>query len=145
MEINSVLDEILLLHEKQLKENDINIASTLTEGLGLVHASKNQLRQVFLNMIANARDAMPDGGRLIIKAVKEGKQVIVTVSDNGGGMDRETIGKCFDPFYTTKPIGKGTGLGLSVARETALAHDGNIHWQRRGAMTCFTLDLPAAT
>ncbi|NNL76408.1 MAG: PAS domain S-box protein, partial [Desulfobacterales bacterium] len=66
VDLNSVLDEILLLHEKQLKENDINIVVTFAEGLALVNASKNQLRQVFLNMVANARDAMPEGGSLSV-------------------------------------------------------------------------------
>ncbi len=84
------------------------------------------LSQALMNLCNNARDAMPDGGRLIIKAVKEGKQVIVTIADSGGGMDREAVGKCFDPFFTTKPIGKGTGLGLSTTYGIIKSHDGMI-------------------
>ena len=61
MEINTILDEILVLHEKQLRENSIRIISSLADGLPKTYASKNQLRQVFLNMISNARDAMPEG------------------------------------------------------------------------------------
>jgi CheY-like chemotaxis protein len=79
-----------------------------------------------MNLCNNARDAMPDGGRLVIKAVRQGKQVMVTVTDTGGGMDREAVGKCFDPFYTTKPIGKGTGLGLSTTYGIIKSHDGMI-------------------
>jgi signal transduction histidine kinase len=84
------------------------------------------LSQALINLCNNARDAMPDGGRLIIKAVKEGRQVMVTVADDGEGMDRETIRKCFDPFYTMKPIGKGTGLGLSTTYGIIKSHDGMI-------------------
>ena len=73
-----------------------------------------QLTQVLLNLTLNARDAMPDGGRVTIRAEQVGASVRVVVEDNGHGMDAETLSKAFDPFFTTKGPGSGTGLGLST-------------------------------
>jgi len=143
VEINSVLDEILLLHEKQLKENDINIASTLSEGLGLVNASKNQLRQVFLNMIANARDAMPSGGTLSVITSGDQNEIKVEVSDSGVGIAEENIGKIFDSFFTTKGEIKGVGLGLSVCYGFIKDHGGDIQVNSQvGIGTTFSVSLP---
>ncbi|MGD8259119.1 MAG: ATP-binding protein, partial [Desulfobacterales bacterium] len=143
VEINSVLDEILLLHEKQLKENDINIASTLSEGLGLVNASKNQLRQVFLNMIANARDAMPSGGTLSVITSGDQNAIKVEVSDSGIGIAEENMGKIFDSFFTTKDEIKGVGLGLSVCYGFIKDHGGDIQVNSQvGNGTTFTVSLP---
>jgi len=143
VEINSVLDEILLLHEKQLKENDINIASTLSEGLGLVNASKNQLRQVFLNMIANARDAMPSGGTLSVITSGDQNEIKVEVSDSGVGIAEEHIGKIFDSFFTTKDEIKGVGLGLSVCYGFIKDHGGDIQVNSQvGIGTTFSVSLP---
>jgi two-component system NtrC family sensor kinase len=143
VEINSVLDEILLLHEKQLKENDINIASTLSEGLGLVNASKNQLRQVFLNMIANARDAMPSGGTLSVMTSGDQNAIKVEVSDSGIGIAEENMGKIFDSFFTTKDEIKGVGLGLSVCYGFIKDHGGDIQVNSQvGNGTTFTVSLP---
>jgi two-component system NtrC family sensor kinase len=77
-------------------------------------ASKNQLRQVFLNMVANARDAMPDGGTLTVTTGVNGDTVTVKISDTGIGIREENLGKIFDSFLTTKGEVKGVGLGLSV-------------------------------
>jgi CheY-like chemotaxis protein len=79
-----------------------------------------------MNLCNNARDAMPDGGRLVISARQKGRQVQVEISDTGEGMDKEAASKCFDPFFTTKPLGKGTGLGLSTTYGIINSHDGLI-------------------
>lgn len=143
VDINSVLDEILLLHEKQLKENDINIKYSLAEGLGLVKASKNQLRQVFLNMVANARDAMASGGTLSVTTGSDGDHIAVDISDTGIGIREEHIGKIFDSFFTTKGEVKGVGLGLSVCYGFIKDHGGDIEVKsREGAGTTFTIVLP---
>jgi len=107
---------------------DIKMQTTLADGLWLTHADHNQLENVVLNLVLNARDAMPDGGCLTIEtrniAVGEhggaehlgmtpGDYVLIAVTDTGSGMPREVIERAFDPFFTTKPVGKGTGLGLS--------------------------------
>ena len=143
IDINTVIDEILLLHEKQLRENDINIVSNFSDNLGPVTASKNQLRQVFLNMVANARDAMPDGGTLTVTTSGDSRQVRVEISDNGTGIREENIDKIFDSFFTTKGEVKGVGLGLSVCYGFIKDHGGDIEVKSQfGVGTSFTITLP---
>ncbi|MEE4264132.1 MAG: PAS domain S-box protein [Desulfobacteraceae bacterium] len=143
VDINSVLDEILLLHEKQLRENDIRLVATFAEGLGLVNASKNQLRQVFLNMVANARDAMPDGGTLSVVTGGGPDTVYVEVSDTGTGIRTEHLDKIFESFFTTKGEVKGVGLGLSVCYGFIKDHGGDIEVKSQvGEGTTFTISLP---
>lgn len=143
VDINSVLDEILLLHEKQLKENDINIKYRLAEGLGLVKASKNQLRQVFLNMVANARDAMANGGTLTVTTGPDGDNVVIDITDTGSGIRKEHIDKIFDSFFTTKGEVKGVGLGLSVCYGFIKDHGGDIEVKSQEEVgTTFTITLP---
>jgi PAS domain S-box-containing protein len=143
VDINSVIDEILLLHEKQLKENDINIESSFAKDLGLVNASKNQLRQVFLNMVANARDAMPNGGTLTVVTGAAGHKVVIEIRDNGNGIPEEHIDRIFDSFFTTKDEVKGVGLGLSVCYGFIKDHGGDIKVKSRiGVGTIFTITLP---
>jgi len=143
VDLNSVLDEILLLHEKQLKENDINISVTFAEGMALVVASKNQLRQVFLNMVANARDAMPEGGTLSVVTGSDSEKVFVEISDTGTGIREEHLVKIFDSFFTTKGEIKGVGLGLSVCYGFIKDHGGEIEVKSQvGDGTTFTISLP---
>ncbi len=107
---------------------DIRLETVLAGGLWRTYADPNQLENIILNLAVNARDAMPDGGRLTIETqnthlderytashpgVVAGQYVLVAVTDTGTGMSAEVIEKAFDPFFTTKPVGKGTGLGLS--------------------------------
>jgi two-component system NtrC family sensor kinase len=146
VDINPVLDEILLLHEKQLKENDINIAATYAKELGLINASKNQLRQVFLNMVANARDAMPNGGTLSVATSGDNDNVYVEITDTGTGIREEHLDKIFDSFFTTKGEVKGVGLGLSVCYGFIEDHGGNIEVKSQvGEGTTFTITLPVRT
>jgi two-component system NtrC family sensor kinase len=143
VDINSVLDEILLLHEKQLRENDINITTAFAEGLGRVNASKNQLRQVFLNMVANARDAMPSGGTLSVATGGDTDNIYVEVSDTGTGIREEHLDKIFDSFFTTKGEVKGIGLGLSVCYGFIKDHGGDIDVKSEVEEgTTFTITLP---
>ena len=146
VDINPVLDEILLLHEKQLKENDINIAATYAKELGLIKASKNQLRQVFLNMVANARDAMPNGGTLSVATSGDNDNVFVEITDTGTGIREEHLDKIFDSFFTTKGEVKGVGLGLSVCYGFIEDHGGDIEVKSLvGEGTTFTISLPVHT
>jgi len=146
VDISSVIDEILMLHEKQLKENDINMVVTFAEELGLVNASKNQLRQVFLNMVANARDAMPEGGTLSVITGGDTDKVYVEISDTGTGIREEHLDKIFDSFFTTKGEVKGVGLGLSVCYGFIEDHGGDIEVKSQvGKGTTFTISLPVHT
>lgn len=141
--INTILDEILLLHEKQLREHSIRISSSLAEDLDMVKASKNQLRQVFLNIISNARDAMAEGGTLSVTTRAEGDNVHVEVSDTGMGIRKENLNKIFDSFFTTKDSIKDIGLGLSVCYGFIKDHGGDISVKSEwGSGATFTIILP---
>jgi len=101
-DINTILDEILLLVRKQLQENSIRISSSLVDDQLMVYASRNQLRQVFLNMISNAMDAMPEGGTLSVKTMSKGDNVYIEIADTGIGIREDDIHQIFVTFFTTK-------------------------------------------
>lgn len=137
----------------------IKIDLLLSDELGRVQADASQLGQVLMNLALNARDAMPDGGTLTIETsnihldeiysstdpeVKPGHYALVSVSDTGHGMDRETLFRIFEPFFTTKEVGKGTGLGLSSAYGIIKQHDGYIScYSEPNHGTTFKIYLPA--
>ena len=142
-DVNMLLDEMLLLHEKQLREHSIRIAASFDKGLGEINASKNQLRQVFLNMISNARDAMPDGGTLTITTRRIDDRIHIDISDTGTGIREENLHKIFDAFFTTKESVKGVGLGLSVCYGFIRDHGGDIKVRSQiDSGTTFTIILP---
>ncbi|RJQ57540.1 MAG: PAS domain S-box protein [Desulfobacteraceae bacterium] len=141
--INTIIDEILILHEKQLRENDIKIVANFSEPAGYVHASINQLRQVFLNMVSNARDAMPDGGTLSVTTRRGENNVLIDLEDTGVGIRPENLTRIFDAFFTTKDAVKGVGLGLSVCYGFIKDHGGDITVESTpDAGTKFTIALP---
>ena len=124
----------------------------------MVLADPNQLQQVFLNLIANALDAMPTGGTLYVEAawadgddplidgggVSSKPLVAIHIRDTGHGIAPEHLHKIFDPFFTTKGVGQGTGIGLAVCRQIVRAHGGSIEVQSQpGAGSTFAVCLPA--
>jgi len=142
-DINTILDEILLLVRKQLYENSIRISSSFADDLGKVNASRNQLRQVFLNMISNAKDAMPEGGTLTVNTITKGDNVCIEITDTGTGIREENIPKIFDAFFTTKDSVKDVGLGLSVCFGFINEHGGDIRVESKlGSGTTFIINLP---
>jgi PAS domain S-box-containing protein len=143
VDVNVILDEILLLVRKQLQENTIKISTAFEKDLPDVRASRNQLRQVFLNMVSNARDAMPEGGILTIKTLSTAHDVRIEIADTGVGIREEHQDKIFEAFFTTKEGTKGVGLGLSVCYGFIKEHGGDIKvWSKRGEGTIFTIVLP---
>jgi two-component system NtrC family sensor kinase len=143
VDINTLLDEILLLHEKQLRENDIQIVRSFAQGLPHLQASKNQLRQVFINLISNSVDAMPNGGTFTVATSFKNDFVDIAVSDTGIGIEKELQNKIFDSFFTTKGSVKGVGLGLSVCFGFIKEHGGDIQVKSKvGDGTTFTVSLP---
>jgi signal transduction histidine kinase len=113
-EIKGTLDLVnnYLLHSR------IAVQTDFPPDLPLLQADRQRMRQLFLNLFTNAGDAMPEGGKLMIRAWSEGtpKQVVIEVQDTGKGIAAEDLEKVMEPFYTTKPEGKGTGLGLAICR-----------------------------
>lgn len=147
--INEAIEETLVLCARQMELKRIKIVRQYGSGLPLVNADFQQLMQVFLNLLTNAGDAMPDSGTLTIKtlpvkASDGGEMVSVSFSDTGPGIPREIMARIFDPFFTTKPVGKGTGLGLSVCLGILNKHNGTITAESEaGKGSVFTLQLPA--
>lgn len=110
-----------------------------------VSASPNQLKQIFLNLIANARQAMPNGGTVQVDVRREGDWVIASVNDDGPGIEAPVLERIFEPFFTTKRLTGGTGLGLSVSLGIAEAHGGTLTASSEpGCGATFTLRLPVA-
>jgi signal transduction histidine kinase len=121
----------------------VELGRRLAPGLPPVLADRPQLRQVLLNLVSNAYDAMPEGGLLVIEGAQDKETVRLTVSDTGGGIDDDVLPRLFEPFFTTKA--KGIGLGLSVAHRIVEAHGGALEVASRGGTgASFTLGLPAA-
>lgn len=143
---NSVLSEVLELMEYQIRSDNIQIASSLSEDLPSVTGDANQLKQVFLNIIVNARQAMPDGGVLTVTTrATENGSVEVAIGDTGCGMGLEMTERIFEPFYTTKNEEGGSGIGLFLCRNIAKDHGGTLTVSSRpGEGATFILALPAA-
>jgi CheY-like chemotaxis protein len=137
----------------------IAVTARYEEDLWTIRGDPTQLHQVLLNLFVNARDAMPDGGSVVIAAenadvdegyaaispeVKVGRHVLLCITDTGSGMSRSTIEKIFDPFFTTKQHGKGTGLGLSTTLGIVKSHAGFLSVSSDpGRGTTFKIFLPA--
>jgi signal transduction histidine kinase len=108
-----------------------------------VQAQGERLQQVFINLILNALDAMPDGGKLRIELLRADREAVVSISDTGTGIRSEHLPHVFDPFFTTKGIGKGTGLGLSISYAIIKEHEGRIQvGSKTGKGSTFTVFLP---
>ena len=155
----NVCDEIektLELVHYHLRKHNIAVAREFKpEGL-LIHADRQQLRQLFLNLFTNASDAMPEGGMLTVRVYTQGSAprpptpdprppvVVIEIADTGVGIPPETLPKVLEPFYTTKPEGKGTGLGLAICRRIADNHSGQLEITSdgvpgKGTRICITL------
>ncbi len=144
IDINVVIEELMLLYEKRLRENSIKVRLDLLENPGIIIASRDQLRQVFINMFSNAMYAMPEGGDLEIKTELQGEMLSITIKDTGTGINPGHIEKRFDSFFTTKTDNvQGVGLGLSVCYGFIKDHGGNIEVDsKEGEWTKFTIILP---
>jgi signal transduction histidine kinase len=143
-DVNAVLTALLGISTLWLEEKRIRVETAFAPGLPHVLASSDQLRQVFLNLIVNASDAMPGGGHLTIETEAAGGSVVARVRDTGCGILPENIDKIFDAFFSTKPAVAGVGLGLSISYEIVQRHNGRIDVQSEpGKGACFTVTLPA--
>ncbi len=158
---NIDLNEVVLGMEKILRRcigEDVVLTLALDSVPAMVHADRGHIEQVILNLAINARDAMPDGGNLLVEAskvfvdasfaeqhlsLKPGSYVLLAVSDTGMGMSAEVCRQCFEPFFTTKEAGKGTGLGLSTVYGIVKQSEGAIFvYSEPGCGSAFKIFLP---
>ncbi|MGI9056940.1 MAG: ATP-binding protein [Pyrinomonadaceae bacterium] len=143
--INEIIETSLRLASFDKAFQKLSLEKNLSDEELITLADSDQLQQVFLNLFLNARDAMPEGGRLFIETSKNGKDVKIEISDSGAGIEEVNIKKIFDPFFTTKPAGKGTGLGLAVCYGIITAHGGKIEVSKNhNSGTSFHITLPTS-
>ena len=160
LNINQTIMDLLKMLQRLIGE-DITIQTELERNLWTVRADGGNVEQVIMNLAVNARDAMPQGGNLVIKTenasleksqaealpeAREGNFVCLSISDTGSGMEKEVLERVFEPFFSTKGPGEGTGLGLSTAYGILKQHRGWIHVSSEpGCGTTFRAYLPAFT
>ncbi len=143
VDLNSLLADVLTLTQNELRANNIRVTTTIEPGLPGIRGSRDKLTQVLVNLISNARDAMPEGGRLDIDARRRDGTVRIMVRDSGVGISRENLNRIFDAFFTTKAKVSGVGLGLSVSYGIVTLHRGSIEVESAvGRGSSFTVVLP---
>jgi signal transduction histidine kinase len=143
-DLNAMFEDLARESAKQELFKSIEIVTDLDANLGRIQADPLQLRQVLVNLISNAGEAMQDGGRLTLRTRKGPAEGFVTleVADTGMGIPEENKKQVFTPFFTTKPIGKGTGLGLAISYGIVKMHGGQIEVRSGvGEGTTFTITL----
>jgi PAS domain S-box-containing protein len=151
IDLREEIEKSLELIEYHFRSNNILVEREFADGLSPIQADRQQLRQVFLNLLTNAADAMPQGGKVkvSIAPVKDdqGRDLIeVIFVDTGGGIPAQNLDQIWDPFFTTKPEGKGTGLGLAICRRVIEEHDGSIEIKSKiGEGTSVIIQLPVNT
>ena len=157
IDVNAIVADMERLLRPLIGEH-IELTTSLSPAVGCTRADAGQLEQVLMNLVVNAKDAMPNGGKICIRTesvtlddsyrpentfIKHGPYVMISVSDNGQGMDRETQARIFEPFFTTKEKGKGTGLGLSTVYGIIKQSGGYVFVQSElGRGTVFTIYFP---
>ncbi len=144
LDLNRVLEDTLQLLEIQLHKGNVTIERAFADDLPEAFGNAGKLQQVFMNLILNARDAMPGGGSLTLETENSDHMLIVRVRDTGIGIAAENIAKIYDPFFTTKSVGQGTGLGLAVSYGIVQEHGGRIFVDSApGRGTTFTIKIPS--
>lgn len=147
VDINATIEDTLRILSNQFKDSGVTIEKDYEDNLPRVNGNFANLGQVFINIIKNAYQALPDGkGSIFLKTRynKETSSVMIECRDTGSGIPTESINDIFKPFFTTKEVGSGTGLGLYISHEIIKKHEGLISVSsKQGKGTTFTIDLPA--
>ena len=144
-DLHACIDEILHVLEHQMQKEAIELKKEYLKPLPAVTADAQMMKQVFMNLFMNARQAMPEGGTLSVRTGtrRSARQIAISIEDTGNGISDKFINRIFDPFFTTKGPGKGTGLGLSVSYGIIKQHGGEIEVESTpGRGTTFTVILP---
>ena len=143
VDLNGVVEASIRLASFDSEFQRLDVRTRLDDTVPEVYADGDQMQQVILNLLLNARDAMPAGGTLSVSTSQDSENAVISVEDNGTGLDESVRKQLFDPFFTTKPAGKGTGLGLAVCYGIVTAHKGRIDvHSANGSGTRFTVTLP---
>jgi len=149
VQVNQILQQLLLFLEQHIERQHVRVETRFKPDLPKIEANPQQLQQVFLNLLNNACDAMPNGGIVLVETSSDsdsdGTHVIVSVKDNGTGIAPEKQSHIFEPFFTTKDLHRGTGLGLSIAAKIIRQHQGTIELHSTpGEGTTFTIRFRVA-
>lgn len=142
VDVAAVIRDVLTLMSHQLASSGVEVITNIESDLPLISGSVENLKQVFLNILINAADVMPEGGCLTVDALNQDSCLRLRISDTGPGIKPELIGRIFEPFFTTKELGRGTGLGLSVCYGIIKRHGGTITYSNVSDGGCFTIELP---
>jgi PAS domain S-box-containing protein len=131
MDLSHAVMEVISLVRHSFSLDNVEIQVDLTEDMPYIVGDREKLKQVWLNLLTNSRDAMPEGGAIFVQTrlCEIGDKQVITVVDSGTGIPVDDLDKIFDPFFSTKPVGKGTGLGLSVSFGIIKGHGGRIEVQ----------------
>jgi len=141
--LNEVVEEGLYFWEARCAKAGIELACLLKPDLPEITADPAQMNQVLVNLVVNALQAMPEGGKLTVRTRARDREVSLIVEDTGIGMGRKVLDQIFVPFFTTKDVGQGTGLGLPVVHGIVTSHGGTIHVDSKvGRGTRFEIKLP---
>ena len=143
-DINKIIKEVVDIINIQFKSTEIKLIKELLNELPLINCNANQIEQVLINLLINAKDAIEDvKGIIKISSFQHENFVIVEIEDSGKGIPHEMIEKIFDSFFTTKEVNEGTGLGLPISRSIILEHGGNLEVESKGAKgAIFRIKLP---
>jgi signal transduction histidine kinase len=144
IDINAVVESSIRLASFDSEFQRLDLIRDLADHLPEINADADQLQQVILNLLLNARDAMPNGGVLRVATGSSESEVYISVEDTGTGIDDTVRKQLFDPFFTTKPAGKGTGLGLAVCYGIVTAHNGRIDVDSNSEGSKFSIFFPSS-
>src|SRR5882724_934479 len=142
VDVHKGLESTLLILKYKLRKKSIVLTREYADTLPHIKAYGSELNQVWTNLIVNAVDAMPEGGRLKVRTKREPTDILVEIRDNGSGIPEDLRSRIFEPFFTTKPVGQGTGLGLDTVARIVRKHRGNIRFESKPGDTCFQVRLP---
>jgi signal transduction histidine kinase len=144
VDLVSSLGNTVTVLKSKARSKSVSVAVQIEPGLPRVRGFVGELNQIWANLIDNALDAAPEGGRVEVTAARHHSRVAVRVIDNGPGIPEATRARVFEPFFTTKPVGKGTGLGLDIVRRLASHNDAEVEVESRPGRTEFRVSLPIA-